>query len=49
MIHLKVLCSGLDMSVMKEAMPILNEMWPPEIATGRLTENNRYSLGHDMK
>ena len=34
---------------MKEAMPMLKEMWPPDMATGRFTENRRYSLGHDMK
>ena len=28
---------------------MLNEMWPPDSATGRLTENKRYSFGHDMK
>ena len=46
---LKVLCSGLEISVMKEAMPMLKEMWPPDMATGRLTENRRYSLGQDIK
>ena len=34
---------------MKDAMPMLKVMCPPDKATGRLTENSKYSLGQDMK
>ena len=66
-----VLCSGVEISVMKAAIPILRlecgkfsqsthdgreylganlyVMYPPERATGRLTEKRRNSLGQDMK
>ena len=41
----KVRCSGREISVMKAAMPMLKVMWPPDSATGRFTENRRYSWG----